>query len=384
MLTVEVKGISFANKGAELMLHAIIAQFEERGVAARFVVEPHGPYQRRASYGLWQKTRYIRKRINWLAPMKVLPQRLRTMFGMVNESEIDVVLDASGFSYGDQWSPAVARDRLASSIGKLRSQGKPVVVLPQALGPFEKAASKAVFKPILTQASLVFARDQHSYQYCLDLLGCSAENKPDNLAKCPDFTNLIKGIACDSWDAELHQTCFIPNAQMLAKRQDDGQYVAFMVAALRAAQEADAKPFLLIHEADADRQLARDINAQLTTPVPVLDPGHALKIKWVIGQSRVVVSSRFHGLVSALSQGIPVLATGWSHKYQELLGDYQCAEQLFDVNQDADNAVENLRQLLIDGEAYTTLQATVQAAGDWQREAAKQMWDAVFALFEKR
>lgn len=384
MLTVEVKGISFANKGAELMLHAIIAQFAERGVAARFVVEPHGPYQRRATYGLWQKTRYIRKRLNWLAPMKLLPSRVRTMFGMVNESEIDVVLDASGFSYGDQWNPAVARDRLASSIGKLRAKGVPVVVLPQALGPFEKAASKEVFKPILTQASLVFARDQHSFEYCLKLLGCSAENKPQHLAKCPDFTNLIKGIPCDSWQAEHHQTCFIPNAQMLAKRKDDGQYVEFMVAAIAAAQQADAKPFLLIHEADADRQLAQEINAKLPQPVPVLDPGHALKIKWVIGQSRLVVSSRFHGLVSALSQGIPVLATGWSHKYQELLGDYSCGEQLFDVNQDADKAVANLQQLLTDDTHYAALKATIEAAGEWQREAAQQMWDQVVALLPKR
>ncbi|PTB87978.1 hypothetical protein C9928_07005, partial [Pseudidiomarina aestuarii] len=116
MLTVEVKGISFANKGAELMLCAIIDQFRQRGVAARFVVEPNGPYQRRADFGLWQKTRYVRKRMNIIGVMGWLPARLRNMFGMVNESEIDVVLDASGFSYGDQWNPAVARDRIGSTI----------------------------------------------------------------------------------------------------------------------------------------------------------------------------------------------------------------------------------------------------------------------------
>lgn len=55
MLTVEVKGISFANKGAELMLYAIRQEFERRGVAARFVVEPIGDYQRRCNFGLWQK-----------------------------------------------------------------------------------------------------------------------------------------------------------------------------------------------------------------------------------------------------------------------------------------------------------------------------------------
>lgn len=380
MLTVEVKGISFANKGAELMLHAIQAQFAERGVAARFVVEPHGPYQRRISYGLWQKTRYVRKRLNWLAPFQLLPNSVRSMFGMITEAEIDVVLDASGFSYGDQWNPAVARDRLGSSIAKLRKRDVPVVLLPQALGPFNKAPSKHVFKPILEQASLVFARDQHSLAYCQELLGVAADAQPANLKKCPDFTNLIKGIESDLFDAEEHQVCFIPNAQMLAKRADSGQYLDFMVAAIKATQAAQRKPFLLIHEADADRALAAQINEKLEQPVPVLDPGHALKIKWIIGQSQLVVSSRFHGLVSALSQGVPVQATGWSHKYQELLADYNCGGQLFDVNEQTADALANLAQLLQYQEAYQTLKATIEDAGQWQRKAAAEMWDQVFAL----
>lgn len=383
MLTVEVKGISFANKGAELMLHAIQAQFAERGIAARFVVEPHGPYQRRIGYGLWQKTRYVRKQINWLAPFNLLPKSIRTMFGMVTEKEIDVVLDASGFSYGDQWNPAVARDRLGSTIAKLRKNNVPVILLPQALGPFEKASSQKVFKPILQRASLVFARDENSLAYCRQLLGVNAESQPKHLHKCPDFTNLIKGIECDLFDADEHEVCFIPNAQMLAKRNDSGQYLEFMVAAVKATLAAGKKPFLLIHEAEADRALATEINKQLEQSIPVLDPGHALKIKWVIGQSQLVVSSRFHGLVSALSQGIPVLATGWSHKYQELLGDYNCANQLFDVNAQKAEALASLENLLQDQNAYEKLQETIVGAGEWQRQAATEMWNQVMTLLPK-
>lgn len=378
MLTVEVKGISFANKGAELMLCAIIEQFKERGVEARFVVEPNGPYQRRASYGLWQKTRYIRKRVNWLLPFMFIPQRFRRMFGMINQNEIDLVLDASGFSYGDQWNPAVARDRLGSTVAKLRNNGVPIVLLPQALGPFEKEASQDAFKPILRHASLIFARDQHSYDYCLKL----GSQMSSSLHKCPDFTNLIKGKPCEIMDPSSHQTCFIPNAQMLVKRADDGQYLNFMLRAIEAAQQNNAKPFILIHEADADRNLARQINSCLSQPVPVLDPGDALKIKWVIGQSKIVVSSRFHGLVSALSQSVPVLATGWSHKYKELLGDYNCEYQLFDVTNNIDSAVNSLVGLLNDEVAYSALKSVIESSAQWQREAAEEMWNQVFNLLK--
>ena len=33
----------------------------------------------------------------------------------------------------------------------------------------------------------------------------------------------------------------------------------------------------------------------------------------------LVISSRFHAMISALSLGIPVFIIGWSHKYQEVL-----------------------------------------------------------------
>src|SRR5690554_2289223 len=292
MLTVEVKGISFANKGAELMLYAIQQEFARRGVAARFVVEPIGDYQRRCNFGLWQKTRYMRKRVNWLLPLQWLPRSVRTMLGLINENELDVVLDASGFSYGEQWSPSVARDRLASSIRAMKKRGTKVVVLPQALGPFESSAQKKYFGEILNHADKVFARDQHSLAYTKPLLQTSTDSQV--LEQCCDFTNLIGGEKADEFDATEHQVCFIPNSKMLEKRNDGQAYEAFMVTLINQALAAQQKPFILIHEAEADRQLAERIQQRLSERVPVLDPQQALKIKWIIGQSTVVVSSRCH------------------------------------------------------------------------------------------
>ncbi|WP_169930378.1 polysaccharide pyruvyl transferase family protein [Pseudidiomarina aestuarii] len=377
MLTVEVKGISFANKGAELMLFAIIDQFRQRGVDARFVVEPNGPYQRRADFGLWQKTRYIRKQLNLVAPMSWLPSRIRTMFGLINESEIDLVLDASGFSYGDQWNPAVARDRISSTVVAFNKRNVPVVLLPQALGPFTKPKTRKTFAHIAKHADLVFPRDDHSFQFTQALL---THTEQKHIKRCPDFTNLIKGMPAEAFDAEQHQICFIPNSKMVEKRDDGDNYITFMVKAIEAALQQNAKPFILIHEADADRKLTAQIQAQLSQQIPVLDPQHALKIKWIIGQSKVVVSSRYHGLVSALSQGVPVIATGWSHKYQELLSDYNCQNQLFDVTTDVTQAIESLQLLLEDAEQYQELHSVISAAGEWQREAVERMWDEVFAL----
>ncbi len=380
MLTVEVKGISFDNKGAELMLHAIIQQFKERNVKARFVAEPIGSYERRASFKLWQKTRYIRKQINWLAPFDLLPPPYRRIFGLVKDSEVDVVLDASGFSYGDQWSPAVARDRLVNCLRKWRKRRVPVILLPQALGPFKKPQVAATFDKVLAGADLIFARDRHSLAYVSELSPQTAAKKV-NL--CPDFTNLIKGSPAEEFDARIHQACFIPNSKMVEKRSDGDAYIKFMVETIEQALADNANPFILIHEADNDRRLTKQIMDQLSTTIPVLDPQDALKIKWIIGQSKICVSSRFHGLVSALSQGVPVIATGWSHKYQELLSDYDVANLLFDVTTDLPSAKQELAQLISNEDHYQRTAKKIVSHGDQQKMKASEMWNSVFSLIQK-
>lgn len=377
---IEVKGISFANKGAELMLHAIQAQLEPRaaatGVSIKWVVEPDGPFLRRAAFGLWTRTRYVRKRVNWLEPLQWLPKRLRERLGLVNSSEIDLVLDASGFAYGDTWPAGVARDRLASTIKTFNQKAIPVVLLPQAFGPFTQPTIRETFKIIAKHADLIYARDEESLRYVAAL-----NPHAKKLKRCPDFTNLINGEPHDEFDSSEHQVCIIPNAKMVEKRSDGEDYLVWLISVIEKAQELNAKPFFLIHESTKDLALAEQIQSRLATRIPVLDPHHALRIKWVIGQSKIVVGSRFHGLVSALAQQVPVIATGWSHKYQALLKDYDCADALIELTEEEQTrGLHRLEKLLTDADWTTTERQKLATAGQWQRQAVTAMWDEVTAL----
>ena len=58
-------------------------------------------------------------------------------------------------------------------------------------------------------------------------------------------------------------------------------------------------------------------------------------IKSIVSHVDLLIASRFHSLVFALSSEIPVMALGWSHKYVELLrpfglSDYVCSHDQLD------------------------------------------------------
>lgn len=373
---VEIKGIGFPNKGAELMLSAILSEFDKRGVKAKFVIEPYGDYRLRAKYSLYQKARVYKGGINFGSLVGILPRQLLNVFGIIKSKDIDVVLDASGFSYGDQWGPSLAQNRLGSTIEKLKRKGTKVILMPQALGPFKDEATCSVAKKILDNADIVFARDHVSLEYATNI------SPEGNIVQMHDFTNLATGCCYESFESSIHKLCFIPNSKMIEKTNSGEEYINSMVNLIDLAIEKDAKPFLLIHEGSADRKLAELINSRISSPVSILEPIDPLKIKWVIGQSEVVVSSRFHGLVSALCQGIPVLATGWSHKYKCLLEEYDSAHSLFDVSSEMDQAKERLLNLIEDSENRVSESNRLKKRSIELKLRVNNMWDQVFTLIK--
>ena len=81
-------------------------------------------------------------------------------------------------------------------------------------------------------------------------------------------------------------------------------------------------------------QMIVDALAAEGIPATILDVLHmtSTQLKNEIAACEVVVASRYHTCVAALSSGTPVLVLGWHYKYQELLSLYSQNRWL--INQD--------------------------------------------------
>jgi colanic acid/amylovoran biosynthesis protein len=404
-LVIDIVGAQFENKGAELMLRTAMAKVGERLPDARFALSLNrGSPEQRRRLGLldtvWRPSRSptVSAAHNALATLfGALPRTERELMPdmgtrggasaarawlssafaarsahSVLPREVDCVLDVSGYLYGDAWGWADS-EMVGLYYRKVKKHGGRVFLLPQTLGPFEDPRTRAAFLQAYAQADLVFARDAES-------LGHAEAVVPDasKLRQAPDITTVRYETGAGAGWAE-GKACLIPNARMITHVEPDraAAYVPFLRRTIALLRRLGMPAFMLIHDR-GDEEVARKALRGIDDVELVLEDD-SLRIKEIIGRSFITISSRLHGLINALSQGVPSLATAWAHKYPTLLAEYGMGEFLIDPRE-ADESIEKLIRKLAGPGTRPALVARLEAAEADRIGRVEAMWDEVVPL----
>lgn len=380
---IEITGIGFPNKGAELMLLAALAALRDRlgddvpvcccpspgSTIGYRVLGKAGVLQR-----LWLQ---FKGRDFSRAAARVLPRKLLCTYGVVAEDEVTAVLDASGFGYSDQWGLRGSQLR-AAEYGRLNERGGTLVMLPQAFGPFRTPGFAKPMKSIVACAARVYARDSESAAALRDLVGANPV-----IREAPDFTCLVSGVLPGSAEHLRGGIAVIPNRRMIDKavNGDETAYESLLHTAISACQRRGLRVFLLNHEGRADAKICERLRRHYDPHLPLFASESALEIKGVIGEAAGVITSRFHGLVSALVQGVPAMCTSWSHKYEALLSDFGRPEWILRTADDAATTEKRVALWLSDGvKAGPAERHRLCEIADEYKARARVLWDDVCAI----
>ncbi len=375
---VELIGVGLNNRGAELMLRAVDQRIRDRGLTLILggrAVDRSGlsevnarrmarPDPERHPY-LWRPA---------LAVSRTVPAPWWHALGLLAPDRSVALMDASGYAYGDPWGTVRSRRR-EPLFRWYRSNGRPVVMLPQAFGPFTDSAGRVEAVRLLRHATLVFARDTVSRDHLFDLLG-----EEERVRLAPDFTCEVEGVPPNGSQRWRGRACVVPNGKMISEVARDiaDRYVPFMSEVVGLLTDAGMAPFILQHEDDQDATVCRAIAAATRVPVPVVSGLGAIAAKGVIGSSALVVGSRYHALVSSLSQGVPALGTSWSHKYRTLFEDFRIEHALIS-DLDPGRAAEYLAPFL-DGDRREAMAEALRSRAGALNAQVKAMWDEVLSL----
>lgn len=367
---VHLKIGNYTNKGDGLMLHAIV---ERLGSKTDLTLSPLvADYKKRAQLGLYQTLWF--ESLNSVGNQlitKGFPEFMRKKYGIVAEHEITAVLDASGFAYGDQWGAQKVKT-MAVKAQKWKKQGKKVILLPQSLGSFKKPEVRDNFLRLLDNVDLVFARDKTSYEYATGL-----QWRKEIIRQAPDFTGALKGMAPDWFRPRERQACIIPNHRMIDSTNEEigPRYLPFLKECFEHFEKLDMHPFVLVHE-KVDHSVAQQLQEMLGKKIDILYDENPLILRGIIAQCHIVLSSRFHGLISTLSQGVPCLGTRWSHKFERVMEEYGCTDYLVSPTDAPEEIFDKIKRLDEETTRSGVVESIKQTVAHHQA-LNNQMWEEV-------
>ena len=335
---IEIKGASFENYGAWLMLTSVIQRLDKIAPNALIVMAARGQTtsQRRNELGALRK---INLRARWLdlnGATRFIPGFLRNFLrrrGVVFECDLDAIIDIAGFAYSDQWGSnyAYAIRHAVAEAKRLRQRDRHYIFMPQAFGPFSEPSTRDSIRDKLTHASLVAARDSVSYANIEDITG-----KFDGLVLRGDFTNTVD--TSDVGNLQISKPYIskpymvvVPNAHMLGEHSSHAQwaatYVDVLSMAIEKATELDLSVVLVNFGGPMDQALIDELQNRWPSAHQALVASD-LEAKVLVAGATLAIASRYHACICALSSGVPCLGTSWSHKYEALYGDYGVPELL--------------------------------------------------------
>jgi colanic acid/amylovoran biosynthesis protein len=401
----------WGNRGAEAMLVTSIGQMRQRFPDSRFVIFSYYPSKDR-SLIKDKSVRVIsatpRSLILRHFPLSLLAGVLRLVGirlpdGLLNKTvralrECDVLLDVSGISFADEREKFIPFNVL--NMWPALLVGTPVIKLAQAMGPFTHPFVRIPAQIFLPKCAQIHARGDTTAEN-LDDLGLSYKRSADIAFLFEDRFSLSDENADEvsSLEAELQAAkaagrnlmVLVPSSVVYEKTQRGG--IDYVDHLLRIIEHFEGDVVVMPNATRQGEDTAHNNDLFVIALLKqraqaVLSPERLACLHWVtfgintagtrklMRHADLVVTSRFHSMISALSLGIPPIVIGWSHKYAEVLTDFGIEKLTLDFTEAGESSALMSQAMQTRSELSTQIQDRLQSV----QAIAKAQFDDVEAL----
>lgn len=391
----------YGNRGAEAMLCSVIGVTRQRAPDTHFHVFSYYPEDDRARVSAKHVT--IHSATPLAVALKLFP--LGVFFGLLR-----LVLGRSVFRFAPQSIRALAGSAFLVDLAGVsfidgREKflpynvltllpalllGTPVVKMPQALGPFRGTLNRIAASLVLPLCSKVWARGEgtlanlqasgiaglkfergndvaFNFQASYSLSNecpASYEKNMERLTELRGPRRGVIGLCPSSVVAVTAAKTGVPYepimAELVASLVADGFLVVLFPNATRdESGEKQRNNDLPLMRRIRDAAIA--LNTSIEGSIVSFDMDiNTASIKRVIDQVDVALVSRFHAMIGALSQAVPVTVLGWSHKYAEVMALFGLESLVLDYTK---SSVGALRDKIAETfEGRSAIQDAIRAA----------------------
>lgn len=254
--------------------------------------------------------------IPWGKPRSLLRERVQGRFGMQDYlGGFDLIWDTrSGDSFADIYG--IERHLTMSLVHEFAVQsGAAVMMAPQTVGPFRTRRGKALGRRTLRRSAQVFARDPRSAR-AAEELGRSADHVTADLVFAIDQPtpgadrDVLLNVSGLLWHENPHVDHHSYQRvirETIALLRAEGRKVSLLAHVLDSPNPDNDVPVV--------RSLAEESGGELEAVVPEdLDD-----VRSTISGAEVLIGSRMHACLNALSVGVPAIPLAYSRKFEPLL-----------------------------------------------------------------
>ncbi len=231
--------------------------------------------------------------------------------------------------------------------------GKPLVILPQTIGPFESGIGRAIARFILRRADRVYARDAESARLweaartSYDMAFVLEPVRPSSCAlpPCAAGQSLV-GVNVSGllWRGGY------TGANMFGLKADYRATIRAIVEQLiRQGAQVLLVPHVVGDDADGEDDLSAAIALRSACGAISADRLHVLEgqhthqeLKHIIGQCDFFAGSRMHACIAALSQCVPAVGLAYSRKFRGVFATVGVDDLVIDLREEETGAVARL------------------------------------------
>jgi polysaccharide pyruvyl transferase WcaK-like protein len=266
--------------------------------------------------------------------------------------DCDVIISMRGISYVGDGTRGMLEGPLSySDLYYAKKSNKPFTHFIQSFGPFNDWKVRYFARKDFANVNFIPARGKESARYCQEIA-----IHPEKVFDFPDIAILLP-MADDKWTFEYLHNMDLQEGQYVILSPSTVIYhmpthvggsigekhVRSFYLTARDLLSGGENILFLAHMYSGDkRRCDREISRKV---IQCLEKdGHDIsrckiveedlnpwQAKSLIAKSKLIVASRYHAIVAAVSTSTPVIALGWNIKYRDILDYYGIPSMAIDV-----------------------------------------------------
>lgn len=253
--------------------------------------------------------------------------------------DAEAFIDISGYALSSQWGFTISINYLLNII-IAKKFSVPYYIFPQSVGPFNYSLLQKIFlypllKRYLGYPKKIFVRENagleslrrfttRNVEKCDDILLISRSYNLENIYKTEIHFKTI--------EIEPHAVGIIPNIRVL-ERTNHHTFYSMYSSLIERLINADKKVYLVPY-ANQDLGITEEMKDYFRDREHVKlisDDLNAIELENLVKQFDFLIASRYHSIIHAYRNGIPVVAIGWATKYSDLLNSFDQGDYCFDI-----------------------------------------------------